>query len=176
MLNSIIGFLKSLNDNSHPGEIAHAASIGVILGLMPKDNVLWYILLFVFLFFRINKAVYLLVILGVSMCAPLGDMLFDKIGYAVLTFEPFTETYRILLDIPFVAYTKFNNTVVMGSLVCSLVLYIPVYLLTRILVRLWRKNLAPKISSSKFWNTLKNFPLVRKILSVSESISEVAKK
>lgn len=47
MISYIAKLLKSLNTNSHPGEIAHAVAIGVLLGFMPKDNALWY-LLFVF--------------------------------------------------------------------------------------------------------------------------------
>lgn len=175
MFKAVIEFLKSLNDNSHPGEIAHAASIGVMLGLLPKDNILWYILFVFFAFVRINKAVYFLVILGITALAPIGDMLFDSIGFSVLNFEPLIPVYRQLLDIPFVAFTKFNNTVVMGSLVSGLVLYIPVYIFSRLLVRLWRKTLAPRIASSKIWVAVKKIPLLQKLASVSEDISGVVK-
>lgn len=176
MLKYIINFLKSLNSNSHPGEIAHAAAIGVLLGLMPKDNVLWYILFIFFAFVRINKAVYFLVILAMSSFAHMTDMLLDKIGYIVLTFEPTVPIYRFLLDIPFVAFTKFNNTVVMGSLVSGIILYVPVYIVSRLLVKLWRSTLAPMIASSKIWLALKKLPFVRKLFSVSEEITGVLKR
>ena len=61
MLGYLLNLFKSLNSNSHPGEIAHGAALGVIMGMIPKDNVLWYILFVLFFFIRINKAVYLLV-------------------------------------------------------------------------------------------------------------------
>ena len=176
MLNAIINFFKSLNNNSHPGEIAHAASIGVLLGFLPKDNAIWYILFIFFLFVRINKAVYLLVILGIGTFAFSLDNLFDKIGYAVLTFEKLTPISSSLLETPFVAFTNFNNTIVMGSLVFGILAYFPVYLLARLFVKLWRSTLAPKISSLKIWQAIKKLPFVNKIFSVSEKISEVTKR
>lgn len=176
MLTYILSLFRSLNSNSHPGEIAHGVALGVIMGMVPKDNVLWYILFIFFFFIRINKAVYLLVTLGVSLCIAPLDMMFDSIGYEVLMFEPAIPIYRKLLDIPFVAFTKFNNTVVMGSLVSGLILYIPVYVLSRLLVKLWRTVLAPKITASKLWVGIKKLPFVTKIISKTHEISGVIKR
>lgn len=176
MLGYLLSLFKSLNSNSHPGEIAHGVALGVMMGMMPKDNVLWYILFVLFLFIRINQAVYLLVTFGVSMCIAPADMLLDSIGYQVLMYDPLVPTYRKLLDIPFVAFTKFNNTVVMGSLIAGLIIYIPVYIIARLIVKLWRTVLAPKITSSKLWIGLKRIPLVEKIISKSQQISGVIKR
>ncbi|MBR2363344.1 MAG: TIGR03546 family protein [Spirochaetaceae bacterium] len=176
MLGYLLNLFKSLNSNSHPGEIAHGAALGVIMGMIPKDNVLWYILFVLFFFIRINKAVYLLVTLGVSLCIAPADMMLDAMGYQVLMFEPLVPVYRQLLEIPFVAYTKFNNTVVMGSLAAGLILYIPVYVLIRLLVKLWRTVLAPKITASKLWVGMKKLPLVEKIVSKSQAIAGVLDK
>lgn len=176
MLGYLLNLFKSLNSNSHPGEIAHGVALGVIMGMMPKGNALWYILFVLFFFIRINKAVYLLVTLGVSLCIAPADMLLDALGYQVLTFEPAVPVYRTLLDIPFVAFTKFNNTVVMGSLAAGLILYIPVYILSRLLVRLWRTVLAPKITSSKLWVGMKKLPLVEKVISKYQEISGVIER
>ena len=38
MLKFIIRFLKAINSNQHPGEIAHAVCLGMILGFMPKTR------------------------------------------------------------------------------------------------------------------------------------------
>ena len=49
MLKAIIKFFKALNSNVHPGAVAHAVCLGMILGFMPKTNALWYILTVFFL-------------------------------------------------------------------------------------------------------------------------------
>ena len=41
MLNYIINLLKALNSNSKPSQIANSFCIGLILGFMPKNNLLW---------------------------------------------------------------------------------------------------------------------------------------
>ena len=152
MFSYIVKLLKSLNTNSHPGEIAHAVAIGVLLGFMPKNNVLWYLLFVFFLFVRMNRGAFLLTILIASLLAQFFDPLFDSIGYAVLTFSPLKPTYAALLDVPFVAFTKFNNT-------------IPVYIVTRVFIKSWRTYLAPALARSKFVQALYHVPFVAKITS-----------
>ena len=163
MIAPVVKLFKALNTNSHPGEIAHAASIGILLGLVPKNNVLWYILFVFFLFVRIHKGCLFLSILLGTLLAPLFDPLFDSLGYTVLTFEALKPAYGNLLEIPFVAFTKFNNTIVAGSLTVSLILYIPVYILTRFLVFIWRKFVAPALSQNKLVQVLYKTPLIAKI-------------
>ena len=164
MISYIVKLLKALNTNSHPGEIAHAVAIGMLLGFMPKNNALWYLLFVFFLFVRVHKGALLLAVLAASLLARLFDPLFDAIGYAVLTFSPLESVYAALLDIPFVAFTKFNNTIVAGSLIFSLILYIPVYILIRVLTISWRTYLAPALIRSKFMQAFYQTPLIAKII------------
>ena len=163
MISYIVKLLKALNTNSHPGEIAHAVAIGMLLGFMPKNNALWYLLFVFFLFVRVHKGALLLAVLAASLLARLFDPLFDAIGYAVLTFSPLESVYAALLDIPFVAFTKFNNTIVAGAVVSSLILYIPVYILMRILIKSWRTHLAPALARSKFMQAFYQIPFISKI-------------
>ena len=136
MLKKILRLLKSLNANTHPGEIAHAIAIGFILGLIPKGNLLWVFLFVLFLFVRINKGALFLITLLASTIAPLFDSFFDTLGYWVLTLPSLSPFFSTLLDIPFIAFTSFNDTIVMGSLCASFLLYLPLYILSRIFIRL----------------------------------------
>ena len=163
MISYIVKLLKALNTNSHPGEIAHAVAIGMLLGFMPKDNALWYLLFVFFLFVRVHKGALLLAVLAASLLARLFDPLFDAIGYIVLTFSPLEPAYAALLDIPFVAFTKFNNTIVAGSLVFGLILYTPVYILIRILIKSWRTHLARLLYGVNSCRLFTKRPLLRKL-------------
>lgn len=175
MFQYIIKLFKSLNNNSHPGEIAHGVACSLLLGFMPKDNVLWYMIFVFCLFLRINKAAYGIMIIVFSLLAPLLDSIFDIIGYYVLTFPAFENFFSWLLDIPFVAFTNFNNTIVMGSLVSGIILYVPVYWLARLFVKIWRHTLAPKIRNSKIFKLIGKMPLVKKITDMSTKIEELRK-
>ncbi|MCQ2589963.1 MAG: TIGR03546 family protein [Treponema sp.] len=163
MFSYILKFIKSLNSNSHPGEIANAVSIGVILGFLPKNNAFWYILFVLFLFIRINKGSLLFFTLVFGLLAHNFDTYFDKLGYYILTLPSLVPTFKALLDIPFVAFTKLNNTIVMGSLAAGLCCYIPVYGISRVFIKFWRAFLAPAVRKTKLVTLLSKLPIIQKI-------------
>lgn len=163
MLKYIVNFIKALNSNAKPSQIVNSFCIGLILGLMPKGNLLWYVLLVFFAFVRINKAGYFIMMAVGALIAPLLDPLFDTVGYAALTFTPLENFYARLLDVPFVGFTRFNNTIVAGSLVCGAAAYIPLAAVMYLLVRAWRKHIAPAFSSSKVLKTLYQIPVLGKL-------------
>lgn len=166
MLKKILRLLKSLNANTHPGEIAHAIAIGFILGLIPKGNLLWVFLFVLFLFVRINKGALFLITLLASTIAPLFDSFFDTLGYWVLTLPSLSPLFSTLLDIPFIAFTSFNDTIVMGSLCASFLLYLPLYILSRIFIRLWRSTLLPKIISVPLFKKMGNLFKIKSAIDI----------
>jgi uncharacterized protein (TIGR03546 family) len=172
MLKAIVRLFKSLNSNSHPGEIAHAVCLGFLLGIMPKNNVLWYIILVFCLFLRINRGALILCTALFALAAPLFDSLLDTIGYPILMIQQAIPVYRQLLDIPFVAFTKFNNTIVIGGIALALAAYIPLYIITRLIVRLWRTLIVSKIVESKFYKGFLKAPIISKIVGAAHSIEE----
>jgi uncharacterized protein (TIGR03546 family) len=168
MFKYIKKFFRALNANAHPGDIAHAVSLGLILAFVPKGNLLWPIL-FVFTFFiRSNKGAFFLSMILLTFVAPLLDPLFESIGFAVLSFGPFQGAYAAMYRTPFVGLTMFNNTIVAGSLVAGLILYVPAYLLFMTLVKAYRQKLQPKIVNSKLYVAFLNLPLIKQIVGATE--------
>lgn len=163
MLNVIIKLLKALNSNRHPGEIAHAVCCGLILGFLPKTNLTWYVITFLFLFLRINKGTLTLLTLAFSFLAPVFDPLFDRLGYAVLTWEPVAGFMAEAMEFPGFHFLKLNNTIVMGSLLSSLVLYLPVYGLSRLFIFAWRTWLVPGLRKTKAIQVVSKMKFVLKI-------------
>lgn len=149
MWNKFFGLFRFMNRNVNPGEIAHAFSCGLLLGFLPKDNLLWYLILIFILFLRINKLLFIASVLLFTLLAGLADPLFDMIGYNVLTAESLKPFFLQLVQTPFMAFTRFNNSVVMGSLVSGIILYVPVYFICRLIVSLWRKHITGKVLNSK---------------------------
>ncbi len=163
MLKFIVKLFKALNSNSNPSEIAHAVSIALILGFLPKNNLLWYLLMVFFIFMRINKGTFVIFTFLFSLLTPFIDPYFDRIGTFLLTIPSMQSIYSTLMDIPFVSFTNFNNTIVAGSLASSIVLYIPVFVLSRIFVSLFRKSIIPLIRKTKLAIFIQNLPTVKKI-------------
>lgn len=168
MLKALVKFLQALNSNRNPSEVANACCMGILLGFMPKNNALWFILFIFFFFVRINKPAYLIITAVASQFAWLLDPLFDDIGYKILTIEQLGPFFGYILDIPFVGFTKFNNAVVMGSFCCGLVLYIPLFICFRMLVLVWRKKVTPKLGDSALMKTINKLPLIGKLIDMAE--------
>jgi len=168
MLNWISGLFKALNANKNPAEMAHGFALGLMLGLMPKNNALWYLVLVFFMFVRINKPTYLLTMLIVSYFAWILDPVFDLIGYKVLTYKPLESIFAYLVDVPFVGFTKFNNTIVMGSFLFSLAIYIPFFILGILFVKFWRTKVAPGFIRSPLYKAAQNLPVIGKIFEAFE--------
>lgn len=165
MLSYIIKLLKALGANSKPSQIANSFCIGFILGVMPKNNLLWWLVFVFFVFVRINKAGYFIMMLLGAFISPYLDPTFHKIGEFVLTYEPLVPVYSKLLEIPFVGFTRFNNTIVCGSLVAGIIAYIPLYIFMLVFIWVWRKWIAPFFNRSKVVKMFFQLPLVRKLTS-----------
>lgn len=169
MLKLIAKLFKALNSNVNSAELAHAFSCGFVLGFMPKNNLLWYLVFVFILFIKINKPLYLITVLIGSSVAPFMDSYFDTIGYEFLTIPQLAPYFARLIEIPFVGFSKFNNTVVIGSLLSGLILYVPLYFLGKLVVFIWRKFFAGKIKNMKVTKLFYKIPLVSKVRELMEA-------
>ncbi len=170
MITALVNFIRALSSNTSPASIGHAFAWGVIFGLMPKNNALWYILFVLIFFMRIQRGVLSLTTIIVSFLAPLADPILDNVGCWILT-QDFMQAPMIkIMNIPFVAFTRLDNSIVIGSLAVGLMAYIPVFLLSLIFTRIWRKHLAARFKNLKIVKAIGKIPLVKKIASAAEEV------
>ena len=168
MLSALVKFIRAMSSNTAPAEIAHAFAWGVFFGLMPKNNALWYILFILIFFMRIQRGVLSLTTLIVGFFAYLADPLLDTIGCWILT-QPWMQAPMIkLMNIPFVAFTKLNNSIVMGSLGFLILSYLPLFLFSILFTFLWRRYVGAKLKNLKIVKMIGKVPLVRKIADLSQ--------
>jgi len=74
-----------------------------------------------------------------------------------------------MYNMPFVPFTKFNNTLVMGGLVGGAVLWLPFFFLFMALIPLYRNHVAAKIRNSKIVNRILKFPLLKMLDNIISS-------
>jgi uncharacterized protein (TIGR03546 family) len=65
-----------------------------------------------------------------------------------------------MYNMPFVPFTKFNNTLVMGGLAAGVVLYFPVFFLFMAFIPFYRTRIAPKIRESKLVKKMATLPFL----------------
>lgn len=113
-----------------------------------------------------NKGTFFISLIIFSFIVPRFDAVSDSLGYRVLTLSFMQGTYEMLYQIPFVGWTKFNNSMVAGSFLMGLICYIPVYVLTRIIIRFYSEKIGPKIGGAKIAKVLGKIPLLNKITKI----------
>ena len=131
-----------------PNQVAWGFALGAILGLVP--NMFMKLVLFiVIMMFRVNVSAAFLAWAVYEILSFALDPLFDIIGYQVLTIGSLNAFYTWLYNLPVVPFTKFNNTVVMGSLVVGIILIIPNMIIAKKLLVYYRTHLRDKVSKWK---------------------------
>ena len=167
MIKYVTSFFKSINANAHPGDIAHAVALGLFLAILPKNNLTFTFLFFLSIFIRINKGAFFISFILFGFVTPFMDVLINNIGFWAVQLSFLRPIFIALENIPFVALFKLSNTMVLGGIIWGLILYIPVYILTRIIIAKYRKYMQPAVNV-KGVGLLGKIPLLRHLTKISD--------
>ena len=148
-----------------PNQVAWGFALGAILGLVP--NMFMKLILFiVIMLFRVNVSAAFLAWAVYEVLSFALDPLFDVIGFYILNIGSLNAFYTYLYNLPVVPFTKFNNTIVMGSLVAGIILIIPNMLIAKKLLVYYRTHLRDKVSKWKIVKILTATILGTKIIKI----------
>ncbi|MDR0683732.1 MAG: TIGR03546 family protein [Spirochaetaceae bacterium] len=173
MIKSIAQFILALNSNEKKTQVAAGFSWGVLLALLPAGNVFWIALFLLSLFLKHNHGAKLLVTAILKLAMPLIYPFTDMIGWAILNAGELRPFFTTLYNMPFVPFTRFNNTLVAGGLAAGMVLWIPVFILMNTLIPLYRNSFLPKIANSKIVKAVKELPFISKIGDAVTALKEM---
>ncbi len=154
LLKQIFAFFKLLNSDTGTNQLAAGVACGMILGFTPVLS-LQSLIVFICLFlFRIQMGAAFLSAFFFKFAAFAFDPVFDIVGAAVLGIEALKGVYTTLYNMPIIPYTRFNNTIVMGSAVVSIVLAPVVYFLSKVLVIKYRITVVERFKKTKVWKAV----------------------
>ena len=142
MLRPLLSLLTEALEEESPRVLAASLAFGMLLGFVPKDNLIMVVLGILMLALRFNLTLTTTSAALFSGVAAMFDPIADALGRAVLTHPLFAEFWARLYEIPLLPWTRFNNTVVMGSLLLALGLMTPMYLVCVRLVERYRPAVA----------------------------------
>lgn len=141
--------LKALITEATPGQLALGFAMGVLIGLVPKGNLIAITLGIVLAASRANLGVAAATILGCSFLSGYLDPLSDEVGWWLLSHPSLTEMWTNLYNRPVMPWTDFNNSIVMGNLVIGLVLLYPLYRLSKPVFAKYTEKVATY--AKRFW-------------------------
>lgn len=156
LLKLLQSLVKTLHSDGTPHQIAFGLALGAALGLTPIANVHNAVVLVLLIMLNVSFGAGLL---GWALFTPVGfllDPLFHRIGRALLVeSESLRPMWTALDHTPFVPFTNFGNTVVLGSVVGWLVLFVPIYLLGRLAVMRYRTTWGARVQEWRIVQAVK---------------------
>ena len=156
----IAKLIKILRSAASPNQIAGGFILGMVMGLTPLFSLHNLLIFIIVVILNVN---FTMVIFSIAICsgfAYLFDPLFHDLGYYLLVdVKSLHGLWTSMYNIPIVALSKFNNTVVMGSFVSSIVLMLPGFFLVKYGVIGYREKIDARIQKLKIVQAMKGSKL-----------------
>ena len=154
ILKQLFAFIKLLNSDTGTISLAMGLTCGFILGMTPTLSLHSLLIFLVLFFFRIQIGAALLAAFFFKFVAFLLDPAFDAVGSKVLDIESLQAFYTTLYNMPIIPFTRFNNTIVMGSAVITFALSPLIFILSRYLIVKYRQTILARFKESKAWKAV----------------------
>ena len=155
MIKLLAKLLRVLNSESEPGQISLGFCFALIAGLTPLLSVHNVFVLLLVLMLRVNLSAFLVGLALFTGIAYLLDPLFHQLGLAVLTASSLESLWTSLYQSVWWRLEHFNNSIVMGSLAFSVVLFVPVLWLSNLLIRRYRQHVLAWVRKTKIMQMFK---------------------
>jgi uncharacterized protein (TIGR03546 family) len=155
ILKQIFGLFKLLNSDTGTNQIASGIAMGFILGMAPAFSLQTLLVIGLSLFFRVQLGAMGLAAFFFKFAAWPFDPLFHVVGSQLLEMEALLAVWTSLYNMPLVPFTRFYNSVVMGSGVTSIFLAPVIFVLARLLVVKYREKIVERFKETKFFKLLK---------------------
>lgn len=159
MVTLLANILKILNSEAEPGQISLALCFSLVMGFSPLFSIFTLITLFLVLFIRVNLSAFLLGWGAFSLIGFVLDPVFHSLGLAILHAHALEGLFTAMYNIPFFRVLAFNNSLVMGSLCVSLVLFVPCFFLIKTLIVRYRVDFMAWIEKVRLVQIIKTSKL-----------------
>ncbi|MCO4794021.1 MAG: TIGR03546 family protein [Bacteriovoracaceae bacterium] len=155
LLKQIFGFLKLLNSETGTNQIAAGITAGFVLGMTPGLSLQTIFIWLLILTFRIQIGAALIMAFFFSFVAWVLDPVFNNVGLLVLNMGSLEGLFTTLYNLPIIPFTRFNNSLVMGSGVVAFGVSPLVFIMSKVLVQKYRKTVVERFQQTKFWKAVK---------------------
>jgi uncharacterized protein (TIGR03546 family) len=155
MIKLLAKLLRVLNSETDPGQISLGLCFAMIVGLTPLMSLHNLFVVLLVLVLRVNLSAFLLGLALFTGIAYLLDPLFHRLGLAVLTAPSLADLWTSLYQSVWWRLEHFNNSIVMGSLVFSVAMFVPVLLLLNLLIRRYRQHVMAWVEKTRIMQMFK---------------------
>lgn len=155
MLTLFAKLLNILNSDARPIQIALAIALAMVAGLNSLFSLIGLITMMILFILRANLSTYFALTAVFALVSIAVAPLLSGIGETVLTAQSLQPMFTDLYNQDWFRLFGFNNTLVMGSALVSILLFIPILIAGKILVVKYREALMTFVNKFKVVQTLK---------------------
>lgn len=155
MLKLLAEIMKIINSETDPRQISLSVCFAMIVGLTPLFCLHNLLIFFLVFSLRVNLATFFLAWPLFSGVAYLLDPLAHQVGLAVLQLPALNGLWTTLYSNAVFKLEKFYNSIVMGSLIFSAILFMPCFLFTNFMIRKYRENILAWVEKTRLMKILK---------------------
>lgn len=154
ILKQLFAFIKLLNSDTGNISLALGMTCGFILGMTPVLSLHSLLIFLILFFFRIQIGAALVMAFFFKFVAYLLDPIFHSVGSNVLEMESLQVFFTTLYNMPILPYTRFNNSIVMGSAVVTFALSPIVFIASQYFIVKYREIVVARFRETKFWKAM----------------------
>jgi|688.fasta_scaffold290613_2 uncharacterized protein (TIGR03546 family) len=136
-----IRFIKYLGRDNTDFQIALGIAVGMLLGMIPILTLHWFLIFGALLIVRMNFLSAFISFQFFAIASWTLSSLLERLGFWVLTSQsgllPF---WARAYHAPILPFTAFNHSNVMGATVLGFILFVPILLISQILVARFRET------------------------------------
>lgn len=151
LLKQIFNFLKLLNSDTGTSQLTWGLSLGLILGFAPFISIQTFLVFALIFVFRVQIGAAFLSAFFFKFVAFLFDYPAHLLGKSVLESEGLRPLFTTMYNMPLVPMTRFNNSIVMGSMIVSLLLLPFAFFGFKIAILKYRATVVTRFKGTKFW-------------------------
>ncbi len=151
LLKQIFNFLKLLNSDTGTQQLAIGLALGLILGFAPFISIQTFVVIFTLFIFRVQLGAAFLSAFFFKFVAYLVDGPADQLGRWFLEIDGLQPLFTSMYNMPLVPMTRFNNSIVMGSMIVSVILLPFAYFGFKYLILKYRQTVVARFKNTKFW-------------------------
>jgi uncharacterized protein (TIGR03546 family) len=148
----VIGWFEKYSSHQ---ELSLGICLGMLLGLSSINSLQFWLGLALFFVIRANLTSLILSQFLFALVGYLGSPLFNYLGDYFLTRRALFSFWARLYESPIIPFTNFYNSYVLGRLMISVFLFVPLYAISKLLINL----LEPVVYH--WWRTTKLYILYR---------------
>lgn len=155
LLKQIFGLIKLLNSETGQNQIAAGIAAGFILGMTPAFSLQTVLVIILVLLFRVQMGAVLISSFFFAFMAYLLDPVFHSVGQNILQTNSLQPIFTSMYNMPILPFTRFNNTIVMGSAAVTIALFPVIFIISRVLIFKYQDKVLRRFKDSKFWKFVK---------------------